>query len=241
VPTTCGSGAEASAVAVYTDADSGRKIPVVARQFLADLVILDGRFLDSVDERQMAASLADACSHGIEAYLSIVPNHLAKEAAVSALRLLLDHGPAGAAPARHDRLMEAGYLAGVAASNCSVGVVHAFAHSMARWGMPHGRANAVGLVPGLRANAAAPATARLVDRLGYDSVARLEAALGKLFAPARSVDGASLDALRSPDGRETIAAAMASDVCLRSNPVPLGPPELDAFLHLVLETVAVRA
>ena len=76
------------------------------------------------------------------------PAALAKEAAFAALRLILEHY-ANASDASHAQtLMEAGYLGGVAAANCSVGAIHAFAHTMAAYGMPHGYANALGLIAG---------------------------------------------------------------------------------------------
>ena len=83
VPTTCASGAEGAAVAVFSD--EGRKVPVASRSLLADHVVLDARFLESLTPFQLAASLGDVASHALEAFLSIVPNSLAKEGAFSAL------------------------------------------------------------------------------------------------------------------------------------------------------------
>ncbi|MDH3719214.1 MAG: iron-containing alcohol dehydrogenase, partial [Planctomycetota bacterium] len=155
VPTTCATGAEASNVAVYSD--SGRKQPVVADEFVPSGVILDARFLDSVDTGLLENSLSDALSHAIESYLSIVPNGLAKENAISALQLIFENYPQPPDTCRSERLMQAGYLGGLAAAHCSVGVVHAFAHTVSRWGVRHGHANALGLRAGIRANADTPA------------------------------------------------------------------------------------
>ena len=55
----------------------------------------------------------------------------AKEAAVSSLAIVLDQYDAPAGHERLERLLEASYLGGLAASHCSVGVVHAFSHSVA--------------------------------------------------------------------------------------------------------------
>ncbi len=154
VPTTCGSGAEAAQVAVYTNA--GEKIPFRSEAFVADHVILDGQFLAHVESTVLAASLCDALSHAIESYVSLLPCHLAQEAAVSALCMILEHCDREPGTCRNERLMEAGYLGGLAASHCSVGVVHAFAHALASQGVAHGQGNALGLIAGIETNSGVP-------------------------------------------------------------------------------------
>ena len=114
----------------------------------------------------LACSLADTLSHGIESFVSLVPGTLAKESGVAAVRLVLEHPGEAAGSCRDERLMEAGYLGGVAASNCSVGVVHAFAHSIAALGIGHGHGNALGLTAGVLTNADAAAMSTLVRRFG---------------------------------------------------------------------------
>jgi alcohol dehydrogenase class IV len=237
IPTTCATGAEAASVAVYTR--NGAKVPVVDDRFLADEVILDGQFLVPLDETTLARSLADALSHGVEAYVSIVPNALAKEAAAAGLRLLLNYGGAPTSPARNERLMEGAYLAGLAASNCSVGVVHAFAHTIASHGFAHGLANAMALEAGIRANAAAPAMQDLANRLGLRNAHALADTVGVLIA--RAADEADREHLRrlldSPESRTSIVERMGSDVCLRSNPVRLTTVDLARMLVDVAEGV----
>ena len=113
VPTTCGTGAEAAAVAVYMV--GRRKIGVFCPAFVADRVVLDGQFLSLLDDGSLCAFLSDALSHAVESFVSIVPNALAKEAALSTLSLILTHHGAPASTSRAQHLMEAGYLGGVAA------------------------------------------------------------------------------------------------------------------------------
>ena len=154
VPTTCATGAEAATVAVFTDR---KKVPVVSQHFLADRVILDGQFLEALESPLLANFLCDALSHAIEAYVSIVPCYLAKQAASGALWLILENVGKENDASRNDRLMEAAYLGGLAASHCSVGVVHAFAHTMASHGFSHARGNAMGLLAGISMNSDVPA------------------------------------------------------------------------------------
>jgi alcohol dehydrogenase class IV len=237
VPTTCASGAEGASVAVYSDA--GRKRPAVSPLFLADRVVLDGRFLASLDEATLSASLSDALTHAVESLVSLVPNYLAKAMAGAALRSLLEHADGGIpAASRADRLLEASYLAGVAASHTSVGIAHAFAHAMAAEQMPHGRGNATAIVAALRFNAEAPAVqALLADtaRSGHDLLARLRV----ITAPARYAGAAvTQTVLADPARRASLKTAMLADTALRTNPIRTEEADLDRFLALVGEEAA---
>ncbi|CAN5790187.1 iron-containing alcohol dehydrogenase [soil metagenome] len=238
VPTTCGSGAEAAAVAVYTR--EGRKVPIVSDAFLGNLVVLDGQFLAPAPPAALASWVSDALSHAVEAFVSIVPNALAKHAAVGALQAILQHYGAPDPHCRHERLMEAGYLGGVAASNCSVGVVHAFAHTVSSHGAPHGLANALGLMAGIAVNADTSEMRDLLDRLNFSSVEALQDAVRPITSEAQSagIPARLRDVLHDPSEREAIAARMATDVCLRSNPRRLDRDGLMAFLDHVADGVA---
>ena len=238
VPTTCGTGAEAAAVAVYMV--GARKIGVFCPGFVADQVVLDGQFLSLLDDRSLCAFLSDALSHAVESFVSIVPNALAKEAALSTLSLILTYHGAPASTSRAQHLMEAGYLGGVAASNCSVGVVHAFAHSMARYGIAHGRANALGLPAGMEANECTPEMDTLLRRSGFPSVRALIDTIRPITTSALTNGAASAAraALANVAQRDEIATAMLSDVCLRTNPRRLERDDVDRFLESVARSAA---
>jgi alcohol dehydrogenase len=232
VPTTCGSGAEAAGVAVYTL--NGQKRPVVAPGFVADRVVLDAEFLGAFDATTIAPFLCDALSHAIEAFVSIVPNPLAKHAAAAALPLILEHHALGGHCSR-ERLMEAGYLGGVAASNCSVGVVHAFAHALAGDGVPHGVANGLGLRAGLAANEPTSEMDSLLSRTQFPSVAALQDAIAPVVSIVLSSGPAHRvrTLLGNRTDRDRILSSMEADVCLRTNPRRLQRDDLDAFLDRV--------
>ena len=237
VPTTCGTGAEAANVAVFSA--NGRKLPVVSPTFIADRVILDGQFLRLVSPASLACALCDALSHAVEAFVSIVPGCLAKEAAFAALRLILEHYTNASNASHAQALMEAGYLGGVAAANCSVGAIHAFAHTMAAYGMPHGYANALGLIAGIAANQDTPAMQTLLQRCGVSTVEVLGNWLKPIvrlaLSQAINVDPRGL--LQDPMTRQVISDRMALDVCMRSNPKMLDAEARRVFLDCVLETV----
>ena len=237
VPTTCGTGAEAANVAVFSA--NGRKLPVVSPTFIADRVILDGQFLRLISPSSLACALCDALSHAVEAFVSIVPCSLAKESAFAALRLILEHY-ANASDASHAQtLMEAGYLGGVAAANCSVGAIHAFAHTIAAYGVPHGYANALGLIAGLSANRDTAAMQTLLQRCGVHTVDALIDWLKPIvrLALSHAIDADPRWLLQDPRTRQAISDRMALDVCMRSNPKMLDEEARRVFLDCVLETV----
>ncbi len=232
LPTTCGTGAEAADVVVYADR-TGEKRSLVAPVFAAQHVILDSRFLDGIPATRLAGFVSDAISHGVESYLSVVPNTLARASALSALRLIFEHFEPQPDHAQQDRLMEASFLAGVAAANCSVGIVHAYAHAIGRDGVPHGLANAAGLDAGIAFNAETPQMTGLLAALGMSHVDALRRSVQRITDVALQAAGEyeAIDRFAAdPDYRAEIAERMARDVAIRSNPRRPNPDERLAFV-----------
>lgn len=234
IPTTCGTGAEAATVVVFSDA--GRKVPVVSPRFLANRVLLDAQFLDHVTPNDMANSVCDALSHAIEGFVSIVPCYLAKEMSISTVQLILEHFLREPSPSRNERLLEAGYLGGVVASHCSVGVVHAFAHTMAAYGVSHRHGNALGLTAGILSNAEVPAMRDLIRRCGMISLDQFIRQVGAVVQAALrpEEDARVRRVLRDESSREHIIQQMAEDGCLRTNPRSLDSQDLSRFLDAVI-------
>jgi len=233
VPTTCATGAESATVAVL--ARGGDKVPVLSEAFLASHVLLDPQFLEGVARARLALFLCDALSHAVEAYVSIVPNAVAKELAVSGLRLV-HRGFADPEAPRHQDLMLGAYFAGAAASHCSVGAAHAFAHTAAGYGIGHAHGNALALAPTLERLAAAGKLEALAAGALFSSVDALQAWIGAVTAEALgAVDAGTLVAgLEAAGAREAFLARMKADVCLRSFPLRLAEEDLAALLERIL-------
>lgn len=241
IPTTCATGAEGAAIAVFTDAD-GRKIPVVSPHFLADEVVLDGKFLESLEPGALANSLCDALSHAVESSLSLVPSPFAGDMAAAALQRIFDVYAQSDSSCRNDRLVEAAYLAGIAASNVSVGVVHAFAHTMAAYSVPHGHGNALGLLAGIRLNGDVPAMQALTRRCGLGDAHELGERIRPIVRAALTAEDRTwANRLRDDAFRQPLAEAMAGDFCLRTNPKRLDQEDLMSFLEGVAATIDEHA
>ena len=160
VPTTAGTGSEATPIAVIT-CEGGVKLAVNARPLTADWALLDPGLTVGLPRSVTAATGIDAIVHSIEAYTSArlknpVSDALAREALslLSANLLTACEEPANL-EARGAMLLGA-HLAGIAFANAPVGGVHALAYPLGGlFHLPHGLTNALMLRPVLEHNAEA--------------------------------------------------------------------------------------
>lgn len=170
VPTTAGTGSEATNITILTTGET-TKMGVVSAQLYADLVLLDAELTVGLPPLHTAATGIDAMVHAIEAYTSRhKKNPLSDALAREALRLLTGSlvdtcGDGKDRQAREAMLLGAN-LAGQAFANAPVAAVHALAYPLGgHFHIPHGLSNALMLGPVLSFNmrAAAPLYAELHD------------------------------------------------------------------------------
>ena len=159
VPTTAGTGSEVSPAAVLTVA--GRKVTLVDYSLVPDMAVVEPRLTLSMPPVLTADTGVDALTHALEAYVSIFASPYTDAFCLQAIHLILAALPRAFEDgddlqARTD-MANAATIAGLAFSNAFVGVNHALAHAVgARFGIAHGRANALFLPHVLRYNAAIP-------------------------------------------------------------------------------------
>jgi len=164
VPTTAGTGSEATMVSIITTGET-TKAGVVSRILLADKIILDAGLTLGLPPHVTAATGIDAMVHAIEAYTSKrLKNSLSDMLAREALRLLA--GNIVTAVKEGDNLEARGamllgaMLAGQAFANAPVAAVHALAYPLGgNYHIPHGLSNSLVLPYVLRFNG--PAAAEL--------------------------------------------------------------------------------
>ncbi|QAY79483.1 iron-containing alcohol dehydrogenase [Sphingosinicella sp. BN140058] len=168
VPTTAGTGSEATPVSIITVGGAEKK-GISSAALVADWAILDAELTTGLPRQVTAATGIDAMVHAIEAYTSNrLKNPMSDLMAGEALRLLVanidracDHP--GDLEARGAMLLGA-HLAGVAFANAPVGGVHALAYPLGgHFHVPHGVSNALmlGHVLGHNLHAAMPLYAEL--------------------------------------------------------------------------------
>ena len=185
VPTTAGTGSEATPVSIITVGGAEKK-GVSSAALIADWAILDPLLTLGLPRAVTAATGIDAMVHAIEAYTSArLKNPMSDLLAREALRLL--DGAIDAACATPDdveargRMLLGAHLAGVAFANAPVGGVHALAYPLGgHFHVPHGASNALMLRHVLGHNM--PAAMALYAELGT----LLDPALGRLGTQAQA-------------------------------------------------------
>jgi alcohol dehydrogenase class IV len=86
IPTTAGTGSEATLVAILTDPVSGNKVGVVDPCILADIAIVDPALTDGLPVQVTASAGMDALVHAIEGFIARVATPLARGLALEAAR-----------------------------------------------------------------------------------------------------------------------------------------------------------
>lgn len=148
IPTTSGTGSEATMGSVISDNVTHEKGIISGASLLPSAVALDSDLLLGMPPAITAATGMDALTHAIEAYICVWDRGTRKEHAAMATRMIFQNLRDAVADgsnreARHAMALAA-YYAGIAINQVNVGNVHAIAHQLGgKYGIPHGLANAV--------------------------------------------------------------------------------------------------
>ena len=173
IPTTAGTGSEATRFTVVTDTERDEKMLIAGLGALPLAAIVDHALTFSLPPRITADTGIDSLTHALEAFVSKRANAESDEYALRAMRLIApnlrtayrepDNDAARAA------MMKGATLAGLAFSNSSVALVHGMSRPIgAHFHVPHGLSNAM-LLPAVTAyslNAALPRYAEAARAMG---------------------------------------------------------------------------
>jgi acetaldehyde dehydrogenase / alcohol dehydrogenase len=161
ISTTSGTGSEVTPFAVLTDKERGRKVTLADYSLSPDVAIVDPQFVLSMPKGLTADTGIDCLTHALEAGVSNYASPYTDSNAMQAIRLVFKYLPIAYEHPRNEEarcmMHNAACIAALAFSNASVGVNHALAHAFgARFGVAHGRANALMLPHVIAYNAAVP-------------------------------------------------------------------------------------
>jgi acetaldehyde dehydrogenase / alcohol dehydrogenase len=162
ISTTSGTGSEVTPFAVMTDKERGCKVTFADYSLSPDVAIVDPQFVMSMPKGLTADTGIDCLTHALEAAVSSYASPYTDANALQAIQLAFKYLPlAYENPTDEEArcmMHNAACIAAMAFSNASVGVNHALAHAVgARFGVAHGRANALMLPHVIAYNAAVPA------------------------------------------------------------------------------------
>ena len=148
IPTTAGTGSEATKFTIITDTDENVKMLLRGEALLPELAVIDPIFTLTAPESVTAATGMDALTHAVEAYTSRKGNTLTDLYALSAIKRIFAFLPraysnGNDAKAREEMAIAA-FEAGVCINNASVTLVHGMSRPIgALFHVPHGISNAM--------------------------------------------------------------------------------------------------
>ena len=164
IPTTAGTGSEATRFTIVTDAETDEKMLCIGLAYLPVAALVDYELTLTKPRRLTADTGIDALTHAIEAYVSKRANAFSDGMALAAMRAIAPNlrrvwADPGDRAAR-EAMMVGATQAGIAFSNSSVALVHGMSRPIgAHFHVAHGLSNAM-LLPAVTAFSAPAARAR---------------------------------------------------------------------------------
>ena len=249
VPTTAGTGAEATKVSVVFNQNKGYKKSVYDNSMIAEIAVLDPETIVGLPPKVTASTGMDAITHAIEAYTSLNANVVSRMYSIKALDLLTNsivtaYNEPENLEARTNMLLGS-YFAGIA-----IAVGTCLAHIVGQpfgaiYGIPHGDACSIFLLPSMRMNknycldkyvelaksCGIDPNGKTKDEMFEAFVAYLDGIAGKINAPRRIsqyIDPAKVDVDYAV---ENVATSMAH---IKHNPRPVSR---ELFRELILEVL----
>ena len=250
IPTTAGTGSEATRFTIVTDETSDEKMLCIGLAYLPVAALVDYELTLTKPKRLSADTGIDALTHAIEAYVSRKSNLFSDGLALQAMRLIAPNlrrvwtDPSDRAA--REAMMLGATQAGIAFSNASVALVHGMSRPIgAHFHVAHGLSNAM-LLPVVTAFSAPAAVARYAacaramgipgldgdDRAAVNAlVAELEALNDDLDVPGPREYG--IDPARWETLIPTMAAQALASGSPANNPVEPSAEEIQALYRRV--------
>jgi alcohol dehydrogenase class IV len=135
IPTTSGTGAETTFIAVVTDTDRDppKKTEVVLYEFCPDFVVLHPDFVKTMPPNLTMGTGMDALTHSMGSYMLTMSTIFTDMHNLKAIELILDYLPRsvkrGNDMEAREKMQMAAYIAGIGFGNISGGIEHSLGHS----------------------------------------------------------------------------------------------------------------
>ncbi len=163
IPTTSGTGSEATPYAVITDDKTHVKYPLTDYELTPQVAIVDPEFVFTVPTRTVALSGLDTLSHALEAYVSVMASDFTRPWSIQAIKLVFENleesykynakNPTLAGETARVNMHYAATLGGMAFANAFLGINHSIAHKTGgEFGLPHGLAISIAMQHVIRFN-----------------------------------------------------------------------------------------
>jgi len=148
IPTTSGTGSEATLAAVITDSTTYEKYPINDTSLIPHFAVLDPMLTLKLPQHITSTTGIDALTHAVEAYIGRSNTKETRLFSKKAVKLIFGNiyeaYSNGSNIIARENMQKASFYAGVSFTRAYVGYVHAIAHTLGGfYGVPHGLANAV--------------------------------------------------------------------------------------------------
>lgn len=175
VPTTAGTGSEATRVAIITDTETHEKMLCMGLGLMPVAALVDFELTMTMPYRLTADTGIDSLCHALEAYISRKANPFTDSIALTAMRSIYRNIRIACAEPDNREAREAMMLAatqgGIAFANASVTLIHGMSRPIgALFHVPHGLSNAM-LLPEVTAWTVGHAPQRYADCARYMGIA----------------------------------------------------------------------
>jgi alcohol dehydrogenase class IV len=148
VPTTAGSGSEATVASVVTDSETHHKYTLNNFTMIPKYAVLDPKLTYTLPKHLTSTTGMDALTHAVEAYIGRSTTKSTRKDSIEAVKLIFDNiltaynNPLDSTA--RSNMLKASYLAGCAFTKSYVGYIHAISHPLSgKYNTPHGLANSV--------------------------------------------------------------------------------------------------
>lgn len=148
IPTTCGTGAEATCNAIVAVPEKQSKQGIVNDSMIPDYVILDSQMIRNLPKQIVAATGVDALAHAVECFTSRKATPFSDTYAMAAAKLIFQNiRKAYQSPDNmqaKSNLMLGAFYAGIAITGSGTTAVHALSYPLGgKYHIPHGVSNAI--------------------------------------------------------------------------------------------------
>lgn len=148
VPTTAGTGSEATQFTIITDTKKDIKMLLKGKVLMPDMAVIDARFTMTAPPKITAATGLDALCHGVEAYTSRKAQDMSDTFALSSVKRIFRYLPRayrdGKDQEAREQIALAALEAGIAFNNSSVTIIHGMSRPIgALFHIAHGLSNAM--------------------------------------------------------------------------------------------------
>lgn len=251
VPTTSGTGSEATIVAVIRNNVTNVKMEYISYYLQPDIAVIDVRMTETLPPKLTASTGMDALCHAIEAYTCLQKNPVSDAYAAAAIKMISENlvkaTKNGGDKQARLAMANGSMMAGAAFSNSMVGIVHAIGHALGGvCHVPHAVAMSILLPYGMEYNykkcgdlygelllylagadeyASTPAEERGKKAIAY---------VKKLLKKLNSLTGLPLklsDAGVTREDFDTVAQAAINDGAIIVNPRAAGIEEVKSIME----------